>query len=103
MIKQQRRANREAAACTQYRYVSGCIVPGCIGRVRLHHIVPRRAGGTDAISNLLCICAHHESKLHFAGHVARLQELNPEVDVFSLANSHRTVRKYKLRELKKPQ
>ncbi len=103
MRTKQRHDNRLAAACAQYRYVSGCIVPGCINRVRLHHIVPRRAGGTDALSNLMPICAHHESKLHFAGHVARLQELNPDVDVFSLSTCHRSVRKYKLRNLNKPQ
>lgn len=50
----------------------GCVVPGCEGQPRLHHIVPRREGGSDGLHNLLPICERHETNIHRAGQAARL-------------------------------
>ncbi len=49
----------------------GCVVPGCKNAVVLHHMVPRREGGTNGLHNLLPICKQHEEPLHAAGHYAR--------------------------------
>lgn len=46
---------------------TGCVVPDCTGQPRLHHIVPRREGGSDGSNNLLPICAAHEAAVHKAG------------------------------------
>ena len=62
---------RLAAAARQYGYNEGCIVPGCTRPARLHHMVPRREGGTNAIANLIPNCAHHENFIHIAGGYAR--------------------------------
>jgi 5-methylcytosine-specific restriction endonuclease McrA len=38
-----------------------CVVPGCGQRATIvDHIRPRRAGGTDAISNLRSLCSTHD-------------------------------------------
>lgn len=50
----------------QYGYKSGCIVPGCNLPARIHHIVPRRLGGTNALENLMPICYKHEAAIHAA-------------------------------------
>ncbi len=59
-----RSAKRITAACKQYGYAHGCVVPGCYGQPRLHHMVPKRAGGTDALANMISICEHHETLIH---------------------------------------
>lgn len=92
--------SREEAACRQYGYASGCIVPGCDGNTRLHHFVPRRLGGTDAISNLISICARHEFGLHQAGYMARVQEEFPYLNIVALSKMHRVSRKQLLRKLR---
>lgn len=71
-----RRKQRADRCALQYGYAGGCIVPGCKREVRLHHIVPRREGGTNAMGNLMPICAHHEALVHKAGHYARKYLLN---------------------------
>jgi 5-methylcytosine-specific restriction endonuclease McrA len=42
-----------------------CIVPGC-GRpaTRVDHIVARKDGGADAMSNLRSLCAEHDNQAH---------------------------------------
>lgn len=92
--------NRERLACRQYGYESGCIVPGCEGSTMLHHLVPRRLGGTDAISNLISICHRHEFGLHKAGHLARVQEEFPYIDIVALSKMHRVSRKQLLRKIR---
>lgn len=75
--EQALRRKQKAERCAlQYGYAGGCIVPGCGRDVRLHHIVPRREGGTNAMANLMPICAHHEALVHKAGHYARKYLLN---------------------------
>ena len=51
-----------------------CAVPGCRARrcLEVHHLVPRSHGGTNALSNLILLCAghhqlHHEGKLLITG------------------------------------
>lgn len=73
----RRRARLDKAAA-QYGYAGGCIVPGCTRDVRLHHFVPKREGGTDAIANLVPMCAYHEAPLHHAGQYARKYFLSGE-------------------------
>lgn len=60
--------------CSQYGYHSGCIVPGCYEPTRSHHIVPKRHGGSDGISNRMAICERHEYHVHLAGRVARMMQ-----------------------------
>lgn len=48
----------------QYGYSSGCIVPGCKLPARIHHIVARRNGGTNELTNLMPMCYDHESRVH---------------------------------------
>ena len=67
-------ATRMAAVCASYGYASGCIVPGCTNVPILHHFIPRRSGGTNAIHNLIPICKDHEAPLHKAGAYARKWE-----------------------------
>ena len=55
---------RMKAVCDSYKMEVECIVPKCNGKPRLHHIVPRNKGGTDAIVNLMPICAKHEGCVH---------------------------------------
>lgn len=71
-LTRERYLRKLHAACSQYGYAMGCIVPGCTGRPILHHFVPRRAGGSNAIANLIAICPAHEKPLHAAGHAARI-------------------------------
>jgi len=59
-----RGTKRVTAACKQYGYDHGCIVPGCYGQPRLHHMVPKRVGGTYALKNMIAICEHHETLIH---------------------------------------
>lgn len=73
-MKPSKKFDRIRKACEQYRYSHGCIVPGCKGNVRLHHMVPRREGGTDAIANLIAICPKHEEPIHNAGAWMRREE-----------------------------
>jgi 5-methylcytosine-specific restriction endonuclease McrA len=35
----------------------------CHGRLDVHHIVPRSAGGTDELDNLLVVCAAHHPQV----------------------------------------
>lgn len=91
--------DRIAKACAQYGYTYGCIVPGCAGRPRLHHLVPRRAGGTDALHNQIAICPEHEHRVHFAGAVARALERRPGLDALHYASLPRKHRKFLLRYL----
>lgn len=86
--------------CVQYGYAKGCIVPGCDRDTKLHHIVPRRAGGTDAITNLVCICHTHEYKVHKAGHWARVQEADPTINIVNMARLSRWARKNLNRRLR---
>ena len=51
-----------------------CAVPGCRSRrcLEVHHLVPRSLGGSNALSNLILLCAghhqlHHEGRLHITG------------------------------------
>lgn len=73
---------RLARVCKQYGYASGCIVPGCKAKPRLHHFIPRREGGTNAIENRIAICHGHEVPLHKAGAYAR-KHLNPTAQMES--------------------
>ena len=50
--------------CEQYGIGIECIIPDCTGTPRLHHIVPRAKGGTNAITNLMPICEKHERNVH---------------------------------------
>lgn len=67
----------------------GCVVPGCTGRPRLHHIVPKAKGGTDGYHNRLPICTKHEELIHRAGYVSRMMEqygTGPELDYWISLN-----------------
>jgi 5-methylcytosine-specific restriction endonuclease McrA len=41
-----------------------CAVPGCLRKAtHVDHIISRRAGGTDALSNLRSLCAVHDNQV----------------------------------------
>jgi 5-methylcytosine-specific restriction endonuclease McrA len=41
-----------------------CIVPGCsAGAVVVDHIVPRRYGGSNSLSNIRCLCRVHDNQI----------------------------------------
>lgn len=41
-----------------------CVVPGCRARAtHVDHIVSRRAGGQDALTNLRSLCARHDGQV----------------------------------------
>lgn len=41
-----------------------CTAPGCRERAtHVDHIVSRRNGGTDTLSNLRCLCAAHDNQV----------------------------------------
>lgn len=43
-----------------------CRVPGCRSSrwIHIHHIVPRELGGTNDLTNLVCLCSAHHQSLH---------------------------------------
>jgi 5-methylcytosine-specific restriction enzyme A len=42
-----------------------CVVLGCTEAARtVDHIVPRKQGGADVLSNLRCLCAEHDNQSH---------------------------------------
>src|SRR5437764_15161038 len=42
-----------------------CVVPGCDRAAdRVDHIVARKDGGADALSNLRSLCAEHDNQAH---------------------------------------
>jgi hypothetical protein len=43
-----------------------CEVPGCTSRlfIKVHHLLLFSAGGTHAITNLLCVCSVHHALIH---------------------------------------
>lgn len=49
-----------------------CQHPGCtenrLKKVSVHHIIPRSAGGTDNLDNLVTLCIEHHHQVH--GHTA---------------------------------
>jgi|ERR1019366_3819694 5-methylcytosine-specific restriction endonuclease McrA len=41
-----------------------CVIMGCSNRAKVvDHRVPRRHGGSDALTNLRSLCAHHDAVL----------------------------------------
>jgi hypothetical protein len=56
-----------------------CAVPACSSHANLHahHVVFRSAGGSDASSNLITLCAwHHQRGVH--GGLVRIQGRAPD-------------------------
>jgi hypothetical protein len=50
------------AALKRDRY--RCVVPGCNARAtHVDHIVARRDGGPDVLSNLRCLCKSHDNMI----------------------------------------
>ncbi len=41
-----------------------CTVCGATEQLEVHHVVPRRAGGMDALSNLVTLCAACHEREH---------------------------------------
>lgn len=74
----------------------GCVVPGCKGKVILHHIIPKEKGGTNGLHNLLPICNYHERLIHAAGsYMKKLSE--GKTGLYLLSKQKR--RKMKLKKL----
>lgn len=95
---EDRTALRMRKACLQYGYDGGCIVPGCDRPAILHHFIPRRAGGTDAIANMISICKAHEQAIHAAGYFMRMvEEGNSVKDVERYMKLNRWQREYVVR------
>lgn len=69
-VKRAPATNRLAQAYAFWGW-TGCVVPGCARGPRLHHIVPRREGGSNRLNNLLPICEYHETPIHRAGSAYR--------------------------------
>lgn len=43
-----------------------CEIPGCgfDDVLEIHHLVPKKSGGTDDLSNLIILCPNHHAMLH---------------------------------------
>lgn len=54
------RVRRDVLARDGYR----CQQCGAGGKVHVHHIVERRNGGTNAMSNLVTLCPRHHGQIH---------------------------------------
>jgi hypothetical protein len=54
---------RDGHRCQAHAYGFD-LVTGCAGRVHLHHRRLRSQGGTDALSNLVCVCELHHTRAH---------------------------------------
>lgn len=57
-----------------------CRVPGCSNRFRtrsgeqfveVHHIKPLNGEGKDELNNVICLCSHHHSQVHYADDAGR--------------------------------
>jgi 5-methylcytosine-specific restriction endonuclease McrA len=46
-----------------------CTVCGATEQLEVHHVVPRRAGGADALSNLVTLCVACHEKEHAGAEV----------------------------------
>jgi len=63
----QRRALRSLYSC--------CAIPGCavpFDRLKIHHVIWWRDGGTTDLGNLLPVCSKHHGKIHHDGWVVTL-------------------------------
>lgn len=58
-----------------------CSIPGCSNEfesadghpfVEVHHIQPLNEGGEDMLSNVICLCSHHHSQVHYANEEGRM-------------------------------
>jgi predicted restriction endonuclease len=54
---------RDGHRCQAHAYGFD-LVTVCAGRVHLHHRRLRSQGGTDSVSNLVCICELHHTRAH---------------------------------------
>lgn len=57
-----------------------CCVSGCLNGfltqsgeqfIEVHHIQPLKEGGKDVLSNVICLCSHHHSQVHYADEEGR--------------------------------
>ncbi len=48
---------------TYEKYQGKCAVCGFDDVVEIHHILPRRVGGTDALENLILLCPNHHAMI----------------------------------------
>lgn len=57
-----------------------CCVSGCSNSfltqsgeqfIEVHHIKPLNEGGEDELSNVICLCSHHHSQVHYANEEGR--------------------------------
>lgn len=57
-----------------------CCVSGCPNNfltqsgeqfIEVHHIQPLNEGGEDELSNVICLCSHHHSQVHYANEEGR--------------------------------
>lgn len=57
-----------------------CSIPGCPNKfegtdghpfVEVHHIQPLNEGGGNELSNVICLCSHHHSQVHYANEEGR--------------------------------
>ena len=64
IAKVKRTNNRRGKQAARIRDGGKCVICGFSHATAVHHIIPKRSGGTDRVENLVTLCPNHHYMVH---------------------------------------